>query len=132
MNSAISSVNYQSNPNVMCYREIRRGDLFFAKLPKGFGGSVQEGERPVLVIQNNLGNRHSPTLIVSPLTSQEKKALPTHVEVKQEEGLKKTSTVLCEQIQTIGKDRLLKYIGSLSKATMDKITQALITSIGQN
>lgn len=132
MNSAISSVNYQSNPNVMCYREIRRGDLFFAKLLKGFGGSVQEGERPVLVIQNNLGNRHSPTLIVSPLTSQEKKALPTHVEVKQEEGLKKTSTVLCEQIQTIGKDRLLKYIGSLSKATMDKITQALITSIGQN
>ena len=109
--------------------EIRRGDIYYAELPDDTGKSVQKGIRPVLVVQNNAGNKHSPTIIITPLTSKEKKNMPTHVEIAKEGGLKMFSTVLCEQIQTIGKDKLLSYVGRLSASTMNRVNYALISSV---
>lgn len=124
--------NTFTKQDVLSTQQVKRGDIFLADLPDNMGSSVQVGARPVLVIQNDMGNRHSPTLIVTPLTSRTKNQIPTHVDVKKEGGLMKCSTVLCEQIQTIGKDKLLKYIGRLSQVTMEKITKALTASIGHN
>ena len=89
----------------------------------------QGGISPVLVIQNNTGNKHSPTIIVAPITSSlEKSKLPTHVEVF-EEGLSKNSIVLLEQIRTIDKCRIADYIGRLDNKTMKYIDKAIETSL---
>jgi len=111
---------------------IRRGDMFYADLSPVVG-SEQGGIRPVLVIQNNMGNKYSPTVIVSAITSQmNKNRLPTHIELDSEEfGLKSDSVVLAEQIRTIDKSRLKEKIGHIDNDyIMNKIDNALGVSFG--
>lgn len=110
-------------------RIIRRGDVFYADLSPVVG-CEQGGIRPVLIIQNDIGNRDSPTVIVVATTSKLKKELPTHVEIGCMEPLQKNSVVLLEQIRTIDRIRLLEYIGSLSELRMISIDQALSLSLG--
>lgn len=110
-------------------RIIRRGDIFYADLSPVVG-CEQGGIRPVLVIQNDIGNRYSPTVIVAAITSKSKKELPTHVELGCMEALQKNSVVLLEQIRTIDRIRLLEYIGSVSRLRMLLIDQALLLSVG--
>lgn len=110
---------------------IARGDLFSACLDPVVG-SEQGGIRPVLVIQNDVGNRYSPTVIVLAITSQLGKArLPTHVPVSAEgTGLQKDSVILAEQIRTLDKRRLRDRIGALSPEVMSQVTTALKVSLG--
>ena len=110
---------------------ISRGDLFSACLDPVVG-SEQGGIRPVLVIQNDVGNRYSPTVIVLAITGQVNKArLPTHVPVNCEgTGLQKDSVILAEQIRTLDKRRLRERIGTLKPEVMDKVSQALKISLG--
>ena len=107
--------------------EIRRGDLYYADLSPVVG-SEQGGVRPVLIIQNNIGNKYSPTVIVAAITSQINKAkLPTHIEIAANEyGLNKDSVILLEQIRTIDKKRLREKIGCLDKSMMLKISKRLL------
>lgn len=94
-------------------------------------GSVQNGIRPVLIIQNNAANSVSPTLIVVPLTSKLKKPfLPTHIILKNLAGLKKPSMILFEQIMTIDKQQIIQYVGRLDKAQYLQVEQAIQCSIG--
>ena len=111
---------------------IKRGDMFYADLSPVIG-SEQGGIRPVLVIQNNVGNKYSPTVIVSAITSRlGKNKLPTHIELGSEEfGLKSDSIILTEQIRTIDKSRLKEKIGHINDQTvMSKIDNALGVSFG--
>ncbi len=110
---------------------IRRGDIFFADLSPVVG-SEQGGTRPVLVLQNDIGNQYSPTTIVAAITSQISKAkLPTHVEVNaKSSGLEKDSVILLEQIRTIDKSRLKEKITSLNEELMGKVAQAIEISLG--
>lgn len=109
--------------------EIRRGDIFFADL-NPVRGSEQGGLRPVLVIQNNIGNRHSPTVIIAPITSKLKKnGLPTHVGLPRDIGLPAKSMVLLEQVRTIDKSRLSNYIAALDDEIMDYVDGALGISL---
>ena len=110
---------------------ISRGDLFSACLDPVVG-SEQGGIRPVLVIQNDVGNRYSPTVIVLAITGQVNKArLPTHVPVNCEgTGLQKDSVILAEQIRTLDKRRLRERIGTLKPEVMDKVSAALKISLG--
>lgn len=110
---------------------ISRGDLFSACLDPVVG-SEQGGIRPVLVIQNDVGNRYSPTVIVLAITGQVNKArLPTHVPVACEgTGLAKDSVVLAEQIRTLDKRRLRERIGTLRPEVMDRVTEAVRVSLG--
>lgn len=110
---------------------VKRGDLFYADLSPVVG-SEQGGVRPVLVVQNDIGNKYSPTVIVAAITSQINKAkLPTHVEISASEyGLPKDSVILLEQIRTIDKRRLKEKIGYLSAETMKKVDEALEISFG--
>ena len=110
-------------------RIIRRGDIFYADLSPVVG-CEQGGIRPVHVIQNDIGNRYSPTVIVAAITSKSKKELPTHVNLGCMETLQKNSVVLLEQIRTIDHIRLLEYIGSVSRLRMLLIDQALSLSVG--
>ncbi len=110
---------------------IVRGDLYYADLSPVIG-SEQGGLRPVLIIQNDTGNRHSPTVIAAAITSRTTKArIPTHVAVsKKESGLKCDSTVLLEQVRTIDRSRLKEYIGRLADEMMVKVDRALVVSLG--
>lgn len=111
---------------------IKRGDMFYADLSPVVG-SEQGGIRPVLVIQNDTGNKYSPTIIVSAITSQmNKNKLPTHIELDSEEfGLKSDSVVLAEQIRTIDKSRLKEKIGHISDDNiMDRVNSAIGISFG--
>lgn len=112
-------------------RAVSRGELYYADLSPVVG-SEQGGIRPVLVVQNDVGNRHSPTVIVAALTSRGTKAdLPTHVPVPREvSGLKCDSTILMEQIRTIDRGRLREYIGCLEPEQMMRADRALLTSLG--
>lgn len=111
--------------------EIRRGDLVIADLSPVVG-SEQGGLRPVLVIQNDVGNRFSPTVIVAAITSQiEKSKLPTHVELSAREfGLARNSVVLLEQVRTIDKRRIQQKLGRLDANTMGLVDEALAISLG--
>ena len=106
-------------------REIKRGDIYCADLPYD-DGHVQGGIRPVLVIQNDIGNKYSPTVIVAPLTTKEKKPLPTHTVIT----ARTKSVCLCEQQTTIDKSRLKEYVTSTTEAEMHKVDIALAVSIG--
>ncbi len=114
-------------------RMIKRGDIFYAELNPVIG-SEQGGTRPVLVISNNTGNRHSPTVIIAPITSctHTKAKLPTHTEVKDFEKLDKDSIILLEQIRTIDKQRLKQYIGMMPDNVMARVDKALAISISLN
>lgn len=111
--------------------EIKRGDLFYADLSPVIG-SEQGGIRPVLIIQNNIGNKYSPTVIIAAITSQINKAkLPTHIEISANEyGLNKDSVILLEQIRTIDKKRLREKIGCLDEDMMVNIDNGLQISLG--
>ncbi len=110
---------------------IKRGELYYADLSPVVG-SEQGGIRPVLVVQNDVGNKYSPTIIAAAVTSQINKAkLPTHIELSAKEyGLQKDSVVLLEQIRTLDKQRLKDKIGEVPLDTMQKINQALMISLG--
>ncbi len=110
---------------------VKKGDLYFADLSPVVG-SEQGGVRPVLVVQNDVGNKYSPTIIVAAVTSQINKAkLPTHVELRASDGgLSKNSVVLLEQLRTIDKRRLKEHIGTLSETQMPTVDQALSVSLG--
>ncbi|HPC99931.1 MAG TPA: type II toxin-antitoxin system PemK/MazF family toxin [Acetivibrio sp.] len=110
---------------------IKRGDIFYADLSPVIG-SEQGGIRPVLIVQNDIGNKYSPTVIASAITSQINKAkLPTHIELSAKDyGLPKDSVVLLEQIRTIDKKRLREKIGHLDDELMEKVNEALTVSFG--
>ena len=110
---------------------IKRGEIYFADLSPVIG-SEQGGVRPVLVVQNNVGNKYSPTIIAAAITSQlEKAKLPTHIQLPAEKfGLPKDSVVLLEQIRTLGKKRLKEKIGELPISMMTKVNEALLISLG--
>ena len=111
--------------------DIKRGYLYYADLSPVVG-SEQGGVRPVLIIQNDIGNKYSPTVIVAAITSQINKAkLPTHIEISAHEyGLNKDSVILLEQIRTIDNKRLREKIGCLDKNMMLKVDNSLQISLG--
>ena len=110
---------------------IRRGDIYYANLSPVVG-SEQGGHRPVLVVQNDVGNRYSPTIVIAAITSQIAKAkLPTHVELPADEKkIGKDSVILLEQIRTIDKRRLKEKVATLDKDMMEKVDTALRISLG--
>lgn len=109
--------------------KVKRGDVLYADLSP-IVGSEQGGIRPVVIIQNDMGNRYSPTVIAAAITSQQNKInLPTHVKILCEINLPKNSVVLLEQIRTIDKRRLRDKVGSLDDKTMRKIDRSLIISL---
>ncbi len=110
---------------------IRRGDIYYADLSPVVG-SEQGGIRPVLIIQNDVGNRFSPTVIAAAITSRESKAkLPTHIRLYADNsGLSKDSVVLLEQIRTLDKRRLKEKMGTLNSSDMYKVDEALSISFG--
>ena len=109
---------------------IKRGEIYYADLSPVVG-SEQGGVRPVLVIQNDVGNKYSPTIIAAAITSQMTKArLPTHIEVDTTSGLPKDSVVLAEQLRTLDKTRLRDKIGVLDEKAMSKVNNALLVSLG--
>lgn len=109
---------------------VKKGDLFFADLSPVVG-SEQGGIRPVLVVQNDVGNKYSPTVIVAAITSQTKTKLPTHVQLNATQGgLSKDSIVLLEQLRTIDKQRLRERIGTLNEKQIPDIEKALSISLG--
>ena len=110
---------------------VKRGDIFYADLSPVVG-SEQGGTRPVLIIQNDTGNRHSPTVIAAAITSQTGKArLPTHISLTGSSyGLGKDSVVLLEQIRTIDKRRLREHMGRLDDALMNQVDNAIAVSFG--
>lgn len=110
---------------------VKRGDIYYADLSPVVG-SEQGGVRPVLIIQNDVGNKYSPTVIAAAITSRINKAkMPTHIELSAAEyGLNKDSVVLLEQIRTIDKKRLREKIGRLDNELMDKVNNALSISFG--
>lgn len=112
-------------------RTIKRGDIYSAEL-NPIIGSEQGGTRPVLIISNDIGNKHSPTVIVAAITrkSNTKAKLPTHYLLQNQNGLDIPSIVLLEQIRTIDKQRFNNYIGCLDEKHICSLNQALAVSIG--
>lgn len=110
---------------------VKRGEIYYADLSPVVG-SEQGGIRPVLIVQNDVGNRYSPTVIAAAITSQKEKAkLPTHIEIDAQScGLSRNSTVLLEQIRTIDKRRLKEKMGTLDEQSMSQINSALSISFG--
>ena len=111
---------------------VKRGDIFYADLSPVVG-SEQGGVRPVLIIQNDTGNRYSPTVIAAAITSQTGKAkLPTHIDLPVEEscGLSRDSVVLLEQVRTLDKRRLREHMGKLDDTVMKKVDNAIAVSFG--
>lgn len=113
-------------------RKVRRGDIYHADLRPAVG-SEQDGIRPVLIVQNNMGNQYSPTVIVAAITSRRTKArIPTHVLVGDVPGLFPDSTIMLEQLRTLDKSRLLEYIGTADQETMRQVDAAFCISVGHD
>lgn len=109
---------------------VKRGELYYADLSPVVG-SEQGGVRPVLIVQNDVGNKYSPTVIATAVTSQMNKArLPTHIELDTACGLPKDSVILAEQIRTLDKKRLRDKIGTVDDKLMEKVNNALMISLG--
>jgi mRNA interferase MazF len=110
---------------------VKRGDIYYADLSPVIG-SEQGGVRPVLIVQNDIGNKYSPTVIAAAITSQINKAkMPTHIEIDAKEyGLTKDSVILLEQIRTIDKKRLKEKIGKADQLLIKKVNEALLISFG--
>lgn len=112
---------------------IKRGDLYYAALDETYVGSEQTGVRPVVILQNNIGNEYSPTVIIAPITSKinSKSKIPTHVLIKADKNkLKHNSLILTEQIRAIDKTRLKYYIGNIDVDEIKDVDKALIISLG--
>ncbi|MBO8161103.1 MAG: type II toxin-antitoxin system PemK/MazF family toxin [Thermosipho sp. (in: Bacteria)] len=110
----------------MSFKKVKRGEVYLARVGNKYVGSEQKGTRPVLIIQNNIGNRFSPTVIVAFITSKlHKKKLPTHCLV----NLKVPSIVLTEQLRTIDKTRLVERMGRLTEEEMQKVEKCLRISL---
>lgn len=112
---------------------INRGDIFYADLEDNAVGSEQTGIRPVVIIQNNVGNIYSPTVIIAPITSKVKvkSKLPTHIFIKGDsKRLPKNSLILLEQIRVIDKERLRYYVGTLSSKEIQEVDKGIIISLG--
>ena len=107
---------------------INRGDIYYADFCATVG-SEQKGIRPVVIVQNNIGNFHSATTIVAAITSRLKSNMPTHVHIENE-SLPKKSVILAEQLRTIDKSRLLERIGFLNEQDIQKLNAALAVSVG--
>ena len=120
-----------NNNNNNSNNEVKKGDIFFADLSPSIG-SEQSGTRPVLIVQNNIGNKFSPTVIAAAITSHHKNDLPTHITIKSKEcqGLKKDSVVLLEQIRTLDKRRLRFKLGSINQNLINQVDKALTVSLG--
>lgn len=104
---------------------IKRGDIFYADLGPVIG-SEQDGIRPVVILQNDIGNKYSPTVIVAPITTKTKTNIPTHIFINSSESnLPKDSIILVEQLRTIDKARIIKKVGHLSEIVMNKVKKAL-------
>ena len=110
---------------------VKRGEIYYADLSPVVG-SEQGGMRPVLIVQNDVGNRHSPTVIAAAITSQKDKSrLPTHISINADRcGLAKDSIVLLEQVRTLDKQRLKERMGELDEGPMNKVDNALSVSFG--
>ncbi len=109
---------------------VKRGELYYADLSPVVG-SEQGGIRPVLIVQNDVGNKYSPTIIAVAITSKINKAkLPTHIELPSAYGLAKDSVILMEQMRTLDKKRLKERIGELPPSTMTKVNRAILISLG--
>ena len=109
--------------------EIKKGDVYFASL-NPIVGSEQDGERPVVVVQNILANKHSPTIIVVPITTVLKRMeLPTHIPISKNNFLKKDSMVIVEQIRAIDKKRLKAYLGHLKPEQMKLVDNAIANAV---
>ena len=123
--------NFKNNTREYSNRIYKRGDIFLVDLGETVG-SEQGGIRPVIIMQNDIGNKYSPTVIVATITSKQTKAkLPTHVELKACEcALDRDSIVLLEQIKTLDKSRIINYIGRLNNKQMSKIERAFEISTG--
>jgi len=112
--------------------DIRKGNIYYANLDPVIG-SEQDGKRPVVVVQNNVANKHSPTIIIAPITTVIKKIyLPTHIIIYKNAFLKKDSTILVEQVRVIDKTRLLTYLGKLTDDQIRKLDKALINAFDIN
>ena len=109
---------------------IKRGDIYYADLSPVVG-SEQSGIRPILVIQNDIGNKFSPTIIGVPITSKLKTNMPTHISIEGNKyGLEKYSVILAEQIRTLDKTRLKEKVGRLDKKTLEQVKKAIEISCG--
>ena len=129
-----SAATYNSSTGVFAKEgmvmNVKRGELYYADLSPVVG-SEQGGIRPVLVVQNDVGNKYSPTIIAAAVTSKINKAkLPTHIELPSAYGLAKDSVILLEQIRTLDKRRLKERIGELPPATMVRVNRAILISLG--
>ena len=112
-------------------RKIRRGEIYIADLGCGVG-SEQRGARPVVIVQNDIGNRYSPTVIVVPISGRAgiKPKLPTHYLLPAANGLSRASIVLMEQIRTVDKRRLRQYVGRLDRRQLREFNKVLAVSVG--
>ncbi len=108
---------------------IKQGEIYLADLSDGYG-SEQGGTRPVVIVQNDVGNKYSPTTIVCPITSQKKKSIPTHVLVAPGEGVEKDSTILCEQIRVVDQQRLIKKLGMIRNQKMSEVKEKCSVCFG--
>ena len=126
-----SAVDFARSVKTMTESSVKRGDIFYADLSPVVG-SEQGGTRPVLIVQNDTGNRHSPTVIAAAITSQTGKArLPTHINIAGGSvGLSKDSVILLEQIRTIDKRRLREHMGRLDEQQMSMVDNAIAVSFG--
>jgi len=115
----------------MSNNNIKRGDIYYADLSPTIG-SEQGGLRPILIVQNDVGNKYSPTVIAAAITSQiNKTKLPTHIELYADNiGLEKNSVILLEQIRTIDKKRLKEKMGRVNEGVMDTVNTAIMVSFG--
>jgi len=109
--------------------EVKRGEIYYVNLDPVVG-SEQAGTRPVVCIQNNVGNKCSPTVIIAVITSKKKSRQPTHVKINTP-GLPRKSTVMLEQVQTVDKQRLIRFVGTLNDDQMREIDRALDISLGR-
>lgn len=129
MTSTMTTPRFEvkANPRLM---DIKWGDVVYVDFTDNSRNSEQNGIRPAIIIQNDKGNEHAPTTIVAPITSQEKKPMPTHVMVKPyQSGLNKVSTIMCEQIRTIDKSRIISKVGHIdTEWLIEKIKRSLTIS----
>lgn len=124
---SVMNVNWRRKRNLI----VKRGEVYLAEL-NPVVGSEQGGRRPVLIVQNDVGNKYSPTVIASAITARISKGrLPTHIEIKKDDvGLLMDSVILLEQIRTIDKERLIQKIGALTADMMAKVDRGLMISLG--